>query len=66
MADEKNQKFQIIARVKIGSDFYFPEDGEALFLDLPSGLGQSLVEQGAALIVVEKKAALPKLEDHKK
>ena len=56
MSEEKTQKYQILSRVKIGSEYFAPEDGEALFMDLDDRVGQSLVEQGAAKIVVQKVA----------
>jgi len=56
MSENKTQKYQILSRVKIGSEYFAPEDGEALFMDLDDRVGQSLVEQGAAKIVVEKVA----------
>lgn len=56
MSENKTQKYQILSRVKIGSEYFAPEDGEALFMDLDDRVGQSLVEQGAAKIVVERVA----------
>ena len=56
MSENKTQKYQILSRVKIGSEYFAPEDGEALFMDLDDRVGQSLVEQGAAKIVVQKVA----------
>lgn len=56
MSENKTQKYQILSRVKIGSEYFAPEDGEALFMDLDDVVGESLVEQGAAKIVVQKVA----------
>ncbi len=36
MTEAKTQKYQILSRVKIGSEYFAPEDGEALFMDLES------------------------------
>lgn len=63
--EEKTQKYQILSRVKIGSEYFAPEDGEALFMDLDGKVGQSLVEQGAAKLVVEKVAKVVDKSDKK-
>lgn len=65
MGEEKTQKYQILSRVKIGSEYFAPEDGEALFMDLDDKVGQSLVEQGAAKLVVEKVAKVVDKSDKK-
>ena len=65
MSEEKTQKYQILSRVKIGSEYFAPEDGEALFMGLDDVVGESLVEQGAAKIVVEKVAKVAEKSDKK-
>lgn len=55
--NEKTQKYQIVSRVKIGSEYFAPESGEALFMDLDDKVGQSLVDQGAAVLVKVAKVA---------
>ena len=54
MTEPKLLKYQIHSRVKIGSEYFYPESGETLILELDDEVGQSLVEQGAATLVVER------------
>ena len=54
--EAKTQKYQILSRVKIGSEYFAPEDGETLLMDLDDTVGESLVVQGAAKLVVQKVA----------
>lgn len=65
MSEQKTQKYQILSRVKIGSEYFAPEDGEALFMDLDDVVGESLVEQGAAKIVVQKVAKVAEKDAQK-
>ena len=51
--------------VTIGSEYFAPEAGETLVMDLDDLVGQSLVEQGAASIVVEKVAKVADKSDKK-
>lgn len=65
MTETKLQKYQIHSRVKIGSEYFAPEAGETLVMDLDDLVGQSLVEQGAASIVIEKVAKVADKSDKK-
>ncbi len=52
--EAKTQDYEILSRVKVGSEYLFPEPGETLIVPLDDLVGQSLVEQGAAKLVVKR------------